>query len=49
MVWFIIYKFDYANLMEAIGLVFAAGVMLMFRRVGGVVKRDRMKRSRGNT
>ena len=30
----------------AISLVFAAAVMLMFRRVGGVVKRNRMKRRR---
>ena len=31
---------------EASGLVFAASVRLMFRRVGGEVKRKRMKRSR---
>ena len=31
---------------KAMVLVFAAGVMLMFRRVGGEVKRNRMKRSR---
>ena len=33
-------------LFKAIGFVFAASVMLMYRRVGGEVKRNRMKRSR---
>ena len=33
-------------LCKAIGFVFTVGAMLMFRRVGGVVKRDRMKRRR---
>ena len=37
-----------AQVLKAIGFVFAAGVMLMFRRVGGVVKRDRMQRYRSN-
>ena len=34
------------RLRKAIGFVFAASVMLMFRRVGGEVKRNRMKRWR---